>query len=138
MTDVIVDVNGWFGSGFVGVTPRRLVDSRVGEPQGAVSVVKQQYGGAVVLQVPVLGVGGVPGSGVGAVALNVTVTGSSGAGFASVFPCGGAVPGVSSVNFGAGQTVANAVVAPVGSGTVCVYSNVMTDVIVDVSGWFAS
>jgi serine protease len=126
------------GSGFVGVTPRRLVDSRVGEPQGAVSVVKQQYGGAAVLQVPVLGVGGVPGSGVGAVALNVTVTGSSGAGFASVFPCGGAVPGVSSVNFGAGQTVANAVVAPVGSGTVCVYSNVMTDVIVDVSGWFAS
>jgi len=30
------------------------------------------------------------------------------------------------------------VVAPVGSGSLCVYSNVMTDVIVDVNGWFAS
>jgi hypothetical protein len=46
---------------------------------------------------------------------------------------------VSSLNFAAGQTVANAVIAPVSStGSVCFYSLVATDLIVDINGWFAS
>ena len=44
---------------------------------------------------------------------------------------------VSSVNFVAGQTVANAVIAPLSpGGEICFFSNVDTDVIVDISGWF--
>jgi hypothetical protein len=43
---------------------------------------------------------------------------------------------VSSVNYSAGQTVANAVLAPVSAtGKICLYSNVTTDVIVDINGW---
>jgi hypothetical protein len=43
------------------------------------------------------------------------------------------------VNFNAGQTVANAVIAPVSAdGHVCFFSNVPTDVIVDVNGWFSN
>ena len=67
---------------------------------------------------------------------DVTVTGSSGAGFVAVYPCG-TLPPTSSVNFAAGQTVANAVITPLSStGTVCVYSNVPVDVLVDVNGYF--
>ena len=44
---------------------------------------------------------------------------------------------MSSVNFVAGQTVANAVIAPLSAdGDMCFYSNVLTDVIVDINGWF--
>ena len=39
----------------------------------------------------------------------------------------------------AGQTVSNAVVVPVSStGTLCFYSPVPTDLVVDVNGWFAA
>jgi len=41
------------------------------------------------------------------------------------------------VNFGAGQTVSNAVIAPVSaSGSICFYSLVPTDIVVDINGWF--
>ena len=50
---------------------------------------KQQVGGDYVLQVQMTGLGGyVPASGVGAVSLNVTSTGSTVAGFITVYACG--------------------------------------------------
>jgi hypothetical protein len=70
--------------------------------------------------------------------LNVTVDNTEGSGFVTVFPCG-ARPLVSSVNFIAGQTVANAVIAPVSNtGHVCFFASSATDLIVDVNGWFAA
>ena len=46
-------------------------------------------------------------------------------------------PNASNLNFAAGQTVANNVVAPIGDqGNVCFYSSQNADVIVDVSGYF--
>ena len=50
------------------------------------------------------------------VALNVTVTAPTRAGYLTVYPGGGARPPTSSLNFAAGQTVANMVVARVGAG----------------------
>ena len=77
-----------------------------------------------------------PASGVAAVALNVTVTGPSGPGYITVFPCG-SLPNASNVNFEVDQTIPNAVIAPVSpSGQVCFYSSAATDLIADVSGWF--
>jgi hypothetical protein len=91
------------------------------------------------LSVGLLGVGGVPVSGVGGLSLNVTVTEALAAGFLTVFGCGGAVPWVSSVNFGVGESVANAVVVPPGvGGRVCFDSSVPVHVIADVNGWFDS
>ena len=49
--------------------------------------------------------------GVGAVVLNVTVTDAQGPGFVTVYPCGAVRPLASSLNFVAGQTVPNAVIA---------------------------
>ncbi len=137
---VIVDINGWFASdgGLSSVGPLRLVDSRGVVGAGVSGVVAGERlgaGGVLVLDVAASGV--VPGSGVGAVSLNVTVTDPVAAGFVTVYPCG-VLPGSSSVNYGPSQTVANAVVSPVSAaGEVCVYSLVDAHVIVDINAWFA-
>ncbi len=70
-------------------------------------------------------------------ALNVTAVLPSAAGHITVWPCGLDRPNTASVNYLAGQTVPNAVVVPVdGTGEVCVWSLVDTEVVVDVSAWF--
>ena len=90
----------------------------------------------VTLELQVAGRGGVPGD-ASAVVLNVTVTQAQGPGFVTVFPCGSPVPNASNVNYVAGSTVPNAVVARVGAnGRVCVFTYAATDLIVDVDGWF--
>ena len=89
-----------------------------------------------VLELQVGGVGGVPANAAAAV-LNFTVTNPAAVGYVTVYPCGVARPVASNLNFVAGQTVPNLVLAKLGtSGRVCVYSNVATDVIADVSGYF--
>ncbi len=99
----------------------------------------------VVLRVPVLGVelddgSRVPGSGVAGVALNVTSVSPVAAGWLRVWDCAVAEPETSSVNFVSGSVEPNAVVVGLseGSGHVCVLSSAETDVVVDVSAWFAS
>src|SRR5665647_1569541 len=76
--------------GFTSLAPFRLLDTRdgTGVPQGAVP-----SGGTVHLQVT--GRGGVPASGVSAVALNVTVTAPAKPGHLSVFADGTSRPGTS-------------------------------------------
>ena len=70
--------------------------------------------------------------------LNVTATKPEGDEFVTVYACG-AVEEVSSLNFAGGQKVANAVIAPLSrTGTICLFSNVNTDVIVDINGWIAA
>ena len=139
-TDVIVDIGGWFGSSsFSGSTPTRLVDTRdgTGGRQGAISSTDE-------LSVPIRGVNltvsgttrAVPTAATAA-ALNVTVVSPSAPGFVTVYPCGVARPLASNLNYVAGDTVANNVIAPIGSnGSVCLFSQSSTEVIVDISGWF--
>jgi hypothetical protein len=55
-----------------------------------------------------------------------------------VYPCGHR-PFTANVNFSAGETVSNGVIAPVSTrGTVCFYSLVATDLVVDIFGRFTS
>jgi hypothetical protein len=138
---LLADVSGYFlasGEAAAGryrpLSPARILDTRigVGAPKGAVG-----KGSAITVQVT--GQGGVPSSGVSAVALNVTATGAPAAGFVQVVPsAGGTAAGSSSnLNVVARQTVANLVVVPVGdSGAVDVYSSSGTHVLADVAGWF--
>jgi hypothetical protein len=75
----------------------------------------------------------------GAVSLNVTVVRPDTAGHVTVFPCGVAEPNTSTVNFAAGEVIANAVLTETGvGGKVCVASSSTTDLAVDVNGWFPS
>jgi hypothetical protein len=88
-----------------------------------------------VTEVVVASRGGVPAS-ASAVVLNVTMVQTGGPGFATVFPCGSPVPDASNLNYVAGQTVANAVVAKVGAdGKVCVFTFAGSNLLVDVNGY---
>jgi hypothetical protein len=138
-TDLLADVNGWFraGGSFHALTPVRIFDSRPNESDGAIHITKQRYGGAAIIAVRVGDVPGVPAT-TSAVSLNVTATESLGDGFVTVFPCGDR-PLASNLNFTAGQTVPNAVIAPLGNDSVlCFYAHADTHLIADINGYFAS
>ena len=98
-----------------------------------------QIGGANVLEVKVTDLpGAVPAGGVSAVSLNVTAVDPALDGYLTVYPCG-TRPDSSSVNYSTGQTVANAVITPISAtGTICFFSQNLTDLVVDVNGWFSS
>lgn len=144
-THLIADVNGYFpsGSGFVSNTPARVFDTRVGSAQGLRTVSKTKVGDGTELRVQFTNLpGGItPATGVGAVSLNVTVTGSqapAAGGFVTVYPCGNR-PEASNLNFVSNQIVPNAVITPVSAnGEVCFYVFGSTDLIADINGYFPS
>ncbi|MDQ4131821.1 MAG: beta-propeller fold lactonase family protein [Actinomycetota bacterium] len=121
--------------GFTPVTPARILDTRIalGAPAGKV-------GPQQALELQVTGRGGVPATGVSAVALNVTVTEPTAAGYVTVYPTGATRPVASSLNFVPGQTVPNAVVVKVGSGgRVTLFNSWGTShLVADVAGWHAT
>ena len=140
LTDVVADVAGWYGkdaaSGtrFTGVTPARIADTRNGT-----GVPAARLGQDRTLGIQVTGRGGVPATGVSAVVLNVTaVDPTAPEGYLTAWPAGLARPYASNLNFYAGQTVPNVVVAKVGSGGIVNLYNPagLVDVVVDVAGWY--
>ncbi|MEY3029799.1 MAG: SpoIID/LytB domain-containing protein [Ilumatobacteraceae bacterium] len=132
---LLADVSAYFPSStdFVALNPGRVLDTRTGNGAPVGSVTDST------IEVPVLGREGLPGTGVAAVALNLTVDqarSGPGGGFVTVFPCG-TRPNSSNLNFTTGRTIANAVIAPVSaSGTVCIYVSGGAHLIADVSGYF--
>lgn len=76
-----------------------------------------------------------------AVALNLTVTNTTGGGYAAAVADGAGAPSTSNVNFGAGQTVANSTIVPVAAdGSIDIYNESKTsgiDVIADMTGYFS-
>ncbi len=137
-TDLLVDVSGFVDAGGTptSVIPARLSDSRLtGDTVDDANVGEGDISAGATRTVPVNGRGGVA-SGAETVVLNVTAVRPESPGFFTVAPCGGVTPNASSVNFDAGDIVANLVVVGVGSnGAVCVSSSVDAGVIVDVSGY---
>ncbi len=141
VVDLVVDVNGSFSDGpvYSSLNPSRLAETRPG-----LSTVDGQFNGigtrssGTTLELTVGGRGGVPAD-ASAVVLNVTAVDARGAGYFTVFPCGSSQPNASSVNFAAGQTIANAVIARVGvGGRVCIFSQMAADLVVDVNGFFGA
>ena len=91
---------------FVPLTPSRILNTRSGAKVGNAAGT-----GAPLLVLKVTGQGGVPATGVAAVALNVTVTQSEnpaiGGGYVTVYPCDKPRPDASNLNFVTDQTVPN-------------------------------
>jgi hypothetical protein len=89
-----------------------------------------------------LGIGGrasIPTSGVLAALLNVTVTNPATAGYVTVWPTGSTMPPTSNLNFVAGQTVPNLVLAALGSNGQASLRNVSpgtADLVADVTWYF--
>src|SRR5437588_2161434 len=120
-------------SGVQALPPARILDTRTG--LGGVPAARLGPGGS--LNVRVTGTGGVPAASVGAVVLNVAVTNTTNAGYLTVYPQEDPRPLAASLNWVAGQTVANEVQAAVrGSGQLTIYNAAgYTDVIFDVFGY---
>ncbi len=122
------------GGSFTGLAPARLLDTRfgIGGPAGIVPANGSR-------NLTVGGVGGVPASGVSSVVLNVTVTRSTGAGFVTVYPTGATKPNASNLNFKTGQTVANMVVAGLGTlNRLTLFTSAFTHLLADVTGYFST
>jgi sugar lactone lactonase YvrE len=137
----IADVAGWFRAGapttegaYQVLTPVRILDTRqVGSPG---IDTPSTTGMSTTL---FAGEGGVPTSGVTAVAINVTVTGTTATGNLTVHADGTTRPGTSNLNWVANQTVADLVLAPVGGSTGKITFSATTQgslkLIVDVVGY---
>lgn len=137
--DVLVDVLGWFpaAGAFNGLTSARLMDSRGGPTVDGQFSGPPKLAAATEVQLTVAGRGGVPSSGVGSVALNVTAMNSASIGYMIAWPTGQPQPTASNLNFTPGRVVPNMVLVPLGEGgQISLWSNTAVDVLVDVLGWF--
>ena len=133
-THLLADVNGWYAAGLAyrPVSPERVLDSRdgVGAPKG-----KLPAGSILELQVTGAGVTNIPAT-ASAVVLNITVVSPDAAGFLTVWPCGSPRPTASNVNYSIGETIANLVIAKLGTGgKVCIASQSTAHVLADINGW---
>lgn len=130
-TDVIVDLEGWWSSGpdrFASIPPQRVYDSR---RPGFTSLVPNQ---PREIQMPT----SVVPADATSVVINLTTTNSTTYGFFVAYPCGSPIPNASNLNFESGED--RAVSAIVGLGPdrkICVVSNVPSNVVVDVNGYYA-
>lgn len=146
-TDLTLDLYGYYapqtaGSGdpYVPLTPARIFDTRAGsgEPGQGETLTN---GGSV--QVPVLGIGGVPKTGVSAVIVNIGVTNTTGPSFIQGYPTGSppssSTPTVDQ-NWAAGETLSTKAIIGVGSGGSITLANhdSNVDVVVDVDGYFGA
>lgn len=122
-------------SSFHTLTPCRLVDTRnASGPFGGPAVAFGETRSFTVAS----GACGVPAD-AKAVALNVTVTGSSSAGALTLFPGTGVAPITTTISYGAGRTRANNAVIGLSGGVLSVLGRQDSGpvhVIVDVSGYF--
>ncbi|MBK9965300.1 MAG: hypothetical protein IPP07_10540 [Holophagales bacterium] len=135
-TPQLTDAAGYVMS-FMPVTPCRIIDTRGGAPftGGAFAAATgrdYQFSSAAAP------CNGLP-AGARGYSINVTVTNTAGAGFLAIYPRGGQpVPLVSTINYVAGQSLANAASVPTdSSGFLTILCGAAgTDVIVDVNGYY--
>lgn len=126
-TDLLVDVTGhWSPEGadrFTRVAARRVLDTRATGRPGAGATVE-----VAMSTVPL---------GARAVAVNVTAVDAPTAGFVTAWACGTARPEASSLNHGAGETVAGSVLVGISATRrLCLSSSAGAHLLVDVAGWF--
>ena len=141
-TDVIADFVGYFiegpvqwAAGFTATSPVRILDTRPGTTVGGPDV---GFGPGETRTVQARGVGDIP-SDATAVAVTLTVTGPTTASHLTAGPTLAPLPGVSNLNFGTGDTIANLAIVPLGSDGAFQLRNNSGDVqvIADVAGWFS-
>ncbi|MGW7539789.1 PKD domain-containing protein [Streptomyces sp. NPDC054770] len=123
------------GPAYVAASPKRILDTRNGT-----GAAKRRVGPGSVVRLKVLGVGGVPASGVTAVTMNVTDADATASSYVTVYPYGSSRPTASSLDFTAGRTNPNLVTVRVGTdGYIDLYNaHGYVDLIADVQGYFTT
>jgi hypothetical protein len=113
--DVVADVVGYYADGtgtlagrFTGLAPNRILDSR--SNTGFNGPLAQNATGVLTVT------GGSVPADADSVVLNVTATGSTAAGWLTVYPADQSLPSASNLNFATGQSVANLVTVKLGVG----------------------
>jgi hypothetical protein len=137
-TDVVLDVTATISESddFGAVEPARLIETRPGGEtvDGDQAGVGRLSAGSTT-EVQVTGRGGVP-DGANIAAVNLTAIRPIGSGYLTAFPCDVGLGDTSSLNFTAGDTVANSgVFALSAEGTLCVYAEEATHMVMDVTGF---
>ncbi|WP_043667080.1 PKD domain-containing protein [Streptomyces xylophagus] len=123
------------GPAYVATSPKRVLDTRSGT-----GAAKRRVGPGGVVRLKVLGVGGIPTSGVTAVTMNVTDTNATASGYVTVYPDGTSRPTASDLDFTAGRTNPNLVTVKVGAdGYVDLYNaHGDVDLVADTQGYFTT
>ncbi len=131
-TDIVIDLQGWYpaNSEYKPIDPVRIGDSR-----DAVGFSARLEAGTVT-PLRVAGRNGVPYDATAAV-FNMTAANPADAGYITAFACGGQEPSASNLNTWPGHAIANLAITDIGdSGSVCFYSSVDTELIIDLTGWY--
>ena len=120
---------------YIPLTPVRVLDTRNGT-----GGVFGPVGPGQSVSIGIAGTAGVPSTGASAVVLNVTVTEPTAPSYLTVYPEGQPVPFVSNLNFVGGETVANLVQVPLGSGGGVSFYNSAGDVqvVADLEGYVST
>jgi Right handed beta helix region len=121
------------GADYTPVTPTRILDTRsgIGAAKGAIAA-----GGDLTL--PISSVGGVSAADISAIVANVTVIGPTEGGSLTVYSQSGAGAATSSINFSAGQTIANLVTVQPAGGVIRFQNNSKgtVQVVADLDGYY--
>ena len=120
---------------FIPVVPCRLADTRGNGFVGAFGAPSMSPG--VARNFPAAGNCGIPPD-AAAISFNFTVVRTQGIGYLLVYPAGGARPGTSTLNYVAGQVIANGAVVAIGdAGAITVEAaGSQTDLIIDINGYY--
>jgi hypothetical protein len=132
-----VDVTCWYepgvGAGYIALDPpTRDLDTRTGT-----GLRRGALGANGTHKLKVARYNGVPAD-AAAVMLSVVAVGPTAGGYLTVYPGSASLPATSNINFRAGATVANAVVARIGTDGRVAFTNAAgsTHVISDLAGYF--
>jgi hypothetical protein len=131
-TDMILDVNGYFappasgGLSLYTVTPCRALDTRPGA---------EAFNGT--LTVPIHGSSCAPPATAQAYVLNATVVPTTSLSFLSLWAAGEAQPVVSTLNANDGAVTSNMAIVPTTNGSIDAFASDSTNLILDLSSYFA-
>ena len=135
-SDLAIDINGYFAPsesgalGFYPVTPCRLFDTRQAGDGGTVTA-------SPVSVVEVAGSSCSPASTAQTYVLNATVVPSGFLGYLTVWPDLQAQPYVSTLNAHDGVVTSNMALVPTANGLIDAFATSPTNLILDISGFFA-
>jgi hypothetical protein len=133
-SDVVVDINGYFapagvgGLSFYSVTPCRAFDTRVAGNTPALNGTRSVSLTAGVCALPATA---------RAYAVNATVVPPASLGYIALWPQGAAQPLVSTLNAIDSAITSNMAIVPTNNGSISAYAQSLTELILDVSGYFA-
>jgi hypothetical protein len=133
-TDVVIDINGYFalpgsaagGQSLFTATPCRTLDTR--SSSGS-------FNGTLAVNIT-SGPCGIPSS-AQAFVLNATVVPTGGLGYLTLWPESEAQPVVSTLNADDGVIASNMAIVPTTNGSIDAFSSSSTQLILDISGYFA-